>query len=170
MPDQTPIVHRLRHVVERELAWLEDDGYAQVDATELRSRVRLSYASQRGRISVTADAGHGEVEIWLAPPDPGDPRAEIDFLRERRRVMLQALIAAHELPVPSGRWDKSEHADAVVAAYVRALRQLRGRELAGDWSGLDDAKRRARAATNDEIERVRDPQVRDLMRRHRSRG
>ncbi|MEN3279553.1 MAG: hypothetical protein V7607_693 [Solirubrobacteraceae bacterium] len=170
MPEQTPIVERLRHVVERELAWLEDDGYAQVDATELRSSVRLSYASERGRISVTADAGRGEVEIWLAPPDPGDPRAEIDFLRERPRVMLQALIAAHELRVPSGRWDKSEHADAVVAAYVGALRELRDRELAGDWSGLDDAKSRARAAMNDEIERIRDPQLRDLMRRYRSRS
>ncbi len=96
-------------------------------------RLSLDYTGAGGRVTVTVDGGRGDVEIWLAPPNPDDPDAAIDFLRGPR-VMLESLLETHGLRRPPGHWGHSADAEAVVGRYVDALQQLRDRELTGDWS------------------------------------
>jgi hypothetical protein len=126
-------IKRLLDLLIDRLAWLEDDGYVPVRHDALRSSLSVYYSSARGRVTVSVDAGRGDVDVWLAPPKPDDPEAPIDFLGGPR-VVLESLLETRGLPWPPSHWGRSEDAEAVVATYVSALEKLRDRELAGDWS------------------------------------
>ncbi|MCW2996235.1 MAG: hypothetical protein JWQ18_3730 [Conexibacter sp.] len=169
--DARPISQRLLAFVVADLAWLEEDGYAHVRTRDLETRFQADYAGEHGRVSVSIDAARNNAEIWLAPPSPVDPAAPIDFLRgEEPRVMLEAVLMMYELPVPPGRWGSPDGADAAVARYVGALKQLRAVELAGDWSRFEEARAAGRRVRRDAVEQVRDPQMRAIMRGMRRRS
>jgi hypothetical protein len=124
---------RLLGLIVERLAWLEDDGFAVATRDARGSRLSLAYSSGRGRVTVSVEGGRGDIALWLAPPDQNDPQAPIDFLRGPR-VMMESLLQTHGLPCPPGHWSRAADAPAVVGNYLDALRQLRDRELAGDWS------------------------------------
>jgi hypothetical protein len=164
--DARPIARRLLALVLEELTWLEDDGYQRLGVMDLESRFTANYGGPRGRVAVAVDAARATVEVWLAPPDPSDPAAPLDFLRGDR-VMLEALLRRDGQPAPGGSWGAPDAADRVVSAQLAALRGYRDGELAGDWSGLEAARTAGRAARRDAAEQIRDPMMRGIMRGYR---
>jgi hypothetical protein len=166
MRDARPIARRLLALVQEQLAWLEEDGYAPVKLRELTARFTQYYGGVNGRVAVSVDAARATVEVWLAPPDTADPGAPLDFLRGER-VMLEALLYRDGSPVPGGSWRAPEDAERVVTAHLTALRRYRERELAGDWSELGAAREAGKAGRRVAADEVRDPRLRGLLRGHR---
>jgi hypothetical protein len=163
----------LNFVIDR-LAWLEDDGYLPVQRHKLRSRFRLAYSSARGRVTVSVDRGRDGIEMSLAPPDPDDPQAPIDFLRSPY-LMMEAYLETHGLPSPPSRWGHIIDRPAVVASYLDALPQLRD-ELAGDWSLYPVAREVSRSGRDAAFEYwigravIDDPALAERLERLRSIG
>jgi hypothetical protein len=171
-PEET---ERLFDLVIDRLAWLEDDGYVPVGRDVCRLRRSMDYISAGCRVAVSVDGGRGDTEIWLAPPNPDDPAAAIDFLRGPR-VTMESLLETHGLPCPSGHWGSSANAEAVVGRYIGALEQLRDRELAGDWSLYRVAVEVARSGRDAAFEYwisralIDDPSLAQRLERLRSMG
>lgn len=113
------------------LLWLLDDGYDETRVRVLRSRVHLRFAGPHGQISITIDPSMSEIEIWLRPPDgSGHGPAMWEYLKARglavpRREVIDPKSAAS--------------VEAAIDAHAEALKQLRHKELAGDWTRLDRA-------------------------------
>jgi hypothetical protein len=150
------------------LHWLVEDGYVEVDLLPVRTRFHLSYASAKGRLIVSFDAARRRAEVVLAPPDSRDARKRIDSLREAR-VSLEALRSIHGLARGDGALGTGPDEDAIarLRAYLEGLKALRDHELAGDWSRFGEALSHRPPEVTAEVERIRDPQLRAIMRQLR---
>jgi hypothetical protein len=168
MADLTPRTEAFLAASRDALAWLQDDGYREVKLLPVRSRFHLSYSSARGRVALSVDAARRTAEVMLAPPDGQDALKPIDSLRDRS-VSLEAVRAIHELPPVDGSLgtDSDEASIARLREYLRGLQELRGHELGGDWSRFDEAFQHRSAGAAAEVERIRDPQLRAIMRQYR---
>lgn len=126
----------------RNLSWLRDDGYRETDTQVLRSRFHLRFTGPHGRIIVTVNPGMSELEIWMRPAGMSGTGPA-----------MQEYLQARGLPAPQQRIDGTSLAavQRAVDDHAAALKLLRDKELAGDWSPLPDhaariAESRARRA------------------------
>ena len=133
----------------------------------VRTRFHLSYSSVRGRLTVSVDVARRNADVELAPPS-SEGLKPIDPLREQR-VSLEALRSIHSLPPVDGSLDtgSDESAIACLKTYLQGLEALRDREVAGDWAHFAEARAHGAAEATAPVERIRDPQLRAIMRRYR---
>jgi hypothetical protein len=167
MGELTATTERYLAAVRDALAWLEDEGYREVKLLPVRTSFDVYYSSPRGRVGVSVDVGRRNADVTLAPPS-SDAMKPIDPLREYN-VSLGALRAIHGLPAVDGFLGTGSDDTAIsrLRAYLQGLEALRDGELAGDWSRFREALAHRPPDVTAAVERIRDPQLRAIMRRYR---
>jgi len=120
-------VERFLARVRADLAWLDDDGFAEIGCSVLRSRFDVSWKGPRSRLAVAVDIPRREIVVRVCPDGAHRWYGMAQLLGAR------GLRAGGEL-VAFSTW---EEAEKVIDRYMDDLRLMRGHELAGKWSEPD---------------------------------
>jgi hypothetical protein len=117
-------VQRLLERVRSDLAWLDEDDFAETRCMVLRSGFGLDWDGPLASLTVGVDIPRREIVVRVRPSGAQKWYGMAQLLRAR------GLSVGGEL-VHFTTWDE---ADAVLDRYMNDLKLMREHELAGKWS------------------------------------